>query len=64
MPASKQREVIIEYAQYGSTLRVTAVDAETGLEVVFQVPANISMSEIERLAINKLTYVAEKQKKT
>jgi hypothetical protein len=44
----------------GSSLKVTAVDEATGLEVSFIAPANTSRAAIDRLAKAKLAYVAKK----
>ncbi|HEU0118822.1 MAG TPA: hypothetical protein VFR09_09340 [Alphaproteobacteria bacterium] len=56
-------EVFIEYTQVGAIVRVTAVDAETGTEAIFQAPANSSQADLQRMAVNKLNYVMQKQKK-
>ncbi len=56
----QSREVIIEYVQVGNTVRVTAVDAQTGTEVVFQAPANSSQLALQRMAVQKLKYVMNK----
>jgi len=61
MPAGA-REVIFEYTRIGSIVRVTAVDATTGTEVVIQGPAASSQHELQRIALNKLKYVMEKGK--
>jgi hypothetical protein len=50
-------EILIETVRIGATLRVTAIDAASGTEVVFQAPAATPRSEIQRLAANKLHYV-------
>lgn len=64
MTKVQAREVLIEYMRIGTSLRVTAVDVETGTEVVFQAPVKASRAEIKRTAIDKLNYVLRKQKKT
>ncbi|MDD5585734.1 MAG: hypothetical protein PHY92_02115 [Alphaproteobacteria bacterium] len=56
------REVLIEMARMGSIMRVTAVDAATGIEVVIQGPANASQKELQRIAIAKLNYVMKRKK--
>jgi len=61
MPAGKS-EAIIEYTRVGNSVRVTAVDVETGTEVVFQAPVTASQADMQRTAINKLKYVLGKQK--
>ena len=54
-------EVFIETKQIGAILRVTAIDAATGTEIVFQAPANTSREGLNRLAMNKLRYVMNKK---
>lgn len=56
------RDIIIERVRIKNTLRITAIDAETGTEVTFQAPANTSKSELDRLALKKLDYVIKRQK--
>lgn len=56
------REVLIEMARMGSIMRVTAVDAATGTEVVIQGPANASQKELQKVAIAKLNYVMKRKK--
>ena len=50
------REVYIETHQVGSSVRVAAVDAATGEEIVFQVPVRTSQAEINQLALAKLAW--------
>lgn len=47
-------EVYIEYKQVGQTMKVTAVDAATGLEVVIIGPASAARSHLQKVAIEKL----------
>ena len=61
MPNSKNREILIEYVQIGHSFRVTAVDADSGTEVVFQAPVNTSRKEMERIAVSKMKYVLSKK---
>lgn len=62
MSDHSHREIILECAKVGNFLRVTAVDALTGTEVVFQAPSYASQTEIRNLAVNKLTYVMRTKK--
>ncbi len=62
MPPPGKREVIFEYTQIKNSMRVTAVDAETGTEIVFQAPANATRAEMQSIAVRKLKYVMDKQK--
>ncbi|WP_300542902.1 hypothetical protein [Maricaulis sp.] len=54
------REIYIEVIGIGQALRVAAVDAETGEELVFQVPRNTSRSEIDNLARAKIRWKLER----
>ncbi|MGB9153495.1 MAG: hypothetical protein WCD70_10460 [Alphaproteobacteria bacterium] len=56
------REIFIETRSIGSILRVTAIDADSGTEVVFQAPANASRAQLQSLAADKLRYVMNKEK--
>jgi len=47
-------EVYIEYKQVGQTIKVTAVDAATGLEVVIMGPASAAQSHLQKVAVEKL----------
>ena len=51
----------IETKRIGTILRVTAIDAATGTEVVFQAPAKTSREAIHKLALSKLQYVLNKK---
>ena len=61
MTKDTSREILIEYAQVGNAVRVTAVDAATGTEVTFQAPATASQSDLNRMAVSKLKYVMGKK---
>ena len=54
-------EIILEVQRIGGTVRVTAIEANSGTEVVFQAPASTGRKEIERLAASKLHYVMAKK---
>ncbi|WP_421865838.1 DUF6898 family protein [Parvibaculum sp.] len=58
----ESREVIFEYIPIGSSVKVTAVDVSTGLEVSVVGPSVAARSELERVAIRKLRYMLDKQK--
>ncbi|MDX1948874.1 MAG: hypothetical protein SFT90_00035 [Rickettsiales bacterium] len=55
--------MIFEFTRLGSYVKICAVDEETGLEAVVTCPANISQSEMEQHAINRMKYLKEKNKK-
>lgn len=50
------REIYIEVIAIGKALRVAAIDAETGEELVFQVPRNTPREEIDALARAKVEW--------
>lgn len=58
---SQPLEILIETVQIGASLRVTAIDAATGTEVVFQAPANAGQETIRRIAIDKMKFVMAKK---
>jgi hypothetical protein len=48
------REVYFEFIAIGHQVKVTAVDAATGVEVSAVGPARAAVSDLERLALAKL----------
>jgi hypothetical protein len=48
------REVYFEFTAIGRTVKVSAIDAATGLEVSVMGPASASQADLERLALQKL----------
>ena len=48
------REVYFEFTAIGRTVKVSAIDAATGLEVSVIGPASASQADLERLALQKL----------
>lgn len=48
------REVIYEFIALGDSVRVAAVDVQTGIEVVVTGPVSTPQSDLERLAGRKL----------
>jgi predicted metal-dependent hydrolase len=63
MPTEEPDDVIFEYIQIGNSTRVVAVDAVTGTEVTVQVPSGMSSFDMQNVALKKLTYVLEKQRR-
>jgi hypothetical protein len=47
-------EVLFEYRQVGVQMRVAAIDARTGTEVVVIVPASATEHQMQALALSKL----------
>lgn len=54
-------EIYIESVRVGNYLKVTAIDAETGEEVMFMAAHDASRKSIEELAVKKLRYVQNKK---
>ena len=63
MARQSKREILIEFYQIGNSVKVTAVDVVTMVEVSIVGDANASQEMLKRLAVRKLDYVLEKQKK-
>jgi Domain of unknown function (DUF6898) len=63
MTRQSGREVLIEFQQIGNSVKVTAVDPVTLVEVSIVGAANATPEMLKRLAVRKLDYVLEKQKK-
>jgi len=55
-------EAYIEFKQVGQAMKVTAVDAETGIEVVIMGPASASRNDLQRVALQKLKAQIKKAK--
>lgn len=47
-------EIYLEFSTVGTMIRVAAVDAATGVEVVISGPLSTPQSDLERLAVRKL----------
>lgn len=62
MNPKKTKEILFEIVQNGNVARVTAIDPETGTEVVIQGPASAGNSVLQQNAARKLMYVLNKQK--
>ena len=61
MPAGTLNEVIIEFQQIGNSVKVTAVDPESQIEVSIVGPPGAGEETLKRTAIRKLEYVLEKR---
>jgi hypothetical protein len=55
-------EVLFEFMQVGNSVRVTAIDAATGIEVTIQAPLSLSSADMQSTALRKLDYVLKKCK--
>lgn len=47
-------EIYFEFQQIGNAVKVTAIDATSGLEVVVMGPHNTAQADLEQLAMRKL----------
>ncbi|MXN67335.1 serine hydroxymethyltransferase [Stappia sp. GBMRC 2046] len=52
--AGNPGEIFLEFAQIGRQLKVTAVDAQTGVEVVVFGPVSTPQKSLQDLAVRKL----------
>ena len=57
-----KREAFLEFTQIGSIVKVTAIDAETGIEAVIQGPASAGQGQLRDTALRKLQYLLDKQR--
>ncbi len=56
-----KRDAIIEFIPLGNSIKVTAVDPETGTEVSIVGAARAGERELAALAVRKLRFVLEKK---
>jgi hypothetical protein len=54
------REIFVEFVVVGNSVKVTAIDPETGLEASIVGPANPPRSILAEAARRKLEYVVKK----
>jgi hypothetical protein len=59
---SGKQEILFEFVVQGSTVKVTAIDGETGQEVSILGPAGGSRVALQAAALQKLRYVQKKQR--
>ena len=59
--ASGQSEVYFEFRQIGGQMRVAAIDAKTGIEVIVIAPVTASQIQMQNLALAKLKRRLESQ---
>jgi hypothetical protein len=52
--ANDDREVYFEFTIIGQTVKVTAIDSVTGIEVAAMGPARALQADLEQLALAKL----------
>ena len=54
MPTDDGREVYFEFAAIGRSVKVTAIDAASGVEVSVVAPATAARADLQQLALRKL----------
>ncbi len=59
---SGKQEILFEFVVQGSTVKVTAIDGETGQEVSIMGPAGGSRIALQAAALQKLRYIQKKQR--
>ena len=55
------QQVIFEFRQIGTAIKVSAVDVATGTEVTVQGAASANRKELEQVALQKLRYILSKK---
>jgi hypothetical protein len=54
MDKERPGDVLFEFTPVGAVVKVTAIDADTGIEVTVMGPVSAARSDLERLALQKL----------
>jgi hypothetical protein len=57
-----EREIIFEFVQVGTAVKVTALDAASGIEASIVGDPSVGEAALKRLALRKLDYVLAKQR--
>lgn len=52
--AEAHRDVYFEFTAIGASVKVVAIDSETGIEVAVIGPSSAAQADLERLALQKL----------
>ena len=65
MPPGKgpKTEVLFEFRKQGGSVRVSAIDARTGIEATIVGDPHYGMPYLKQLALRKLRYVLAKQRR-
>ena len=50
----ERRQVLFEFTAVGAVMKVAAIDAETGIEVMVMGPSHASRADLQKLAMAKL----------
>ena len=56
-------DILLEFQVQGNSVKVSAIDQNTGIEVSTIGPATASEAALERAAVRKLYYVLQKRKR-
>lgn len=56
-------DIIIEYRQLGNSVRVSAMDTKTLIEVTIVGPADVGEETLKQTVLRKLEYVMAKKQK-
>jgi Domain of unknown function (DUF6898) len=56
-----EREILFEFRTLGNQVRVAAIDADSGTEVIIIAPVSASQAEMQRIASAKLFRQLAKQ---
>lgn len=51
---TESREVLFEFTAVGAVMKVSAIDAATGVEVMVMGPVHASRTDLQKLALAKL----------
>jgi hypothetical protein len=51
---TESREVLFEFTAVGAVMKVAALDAATGIEVIVMGPVRASRADLQKLALAKL----------
>ena len=62
--AMPEREVIFEFHRIGNVVKVSAVEAESGVEVSIVGDPAVGETALKRLALRKLEYVLARKQRT
>ncbi len=57
----KRRSYLVEFRAIGSSVKVSAIDPVTLVEVSIVGPTSVSEAELSRLAVRKLEYMLRKR---
>ncbi|MBK1664147.1 hypothetical protein CKO38_03910 [Rhodospirillum rubrum] len=61
-PPLPPKDVLFEIRQTGAMVRVSAIDAQTGIEAVLVGPAAAGLHTLKINALRKLVYVIERER--